>query len=105
MQISSRRHCANHNRFGVSHQAPFPRSGKHAQCDFKWNMVFSEGPGNCLGAMERAVRLNGIDEDGGKTVHSSFHDRPFAFCQVILWPGTLITYSSNVTPAVSAQIV
>jgi hypothetical protein len=67
-------------------------------------MIFSERPGNSLDAMERAVRLNGIDEDGGKSVRSSFHIRPFEFCQAILGPLTLITYSSNVTPSPSAQI-
>jgi hypothetical protein len=68
-------------------------------------MIFSERSGNSLDAMERAVYLNGIDEDGGKSVRSSFHIRPFEFCQVILRPLTLITYGANVTPCTSAQIV
>jgi hypothetical protein len=67
-------------------------------------MVFSKRPGNSLDAMERAVHLNGVNENGSKSVRPSFHIRPFEFCQAILGPLTPITYSSNVTPSPSAQI-
>lgn len=54
-----------------------PRSGQNAHCDLQRYAVVGQSASDCLNTFEGAVYQNGLNEDGGKTIESTFHYRSF----------------------------